>query len=62
MKDLAYVLSLGFSISTCLVVGTLCGYFLDSHFNSHPIFLIIGIVGGFIAGLLNLYRLVVKND
>ena len=61
MKDIADALSLGFTISACIVVGALIGYFLDSQLNSTPVFLIIGIIGGFIAALLTLYRMVVKK-
>ena len=41
---------------SCIIVGTLLGYFIDRYFLSPHYGLIIGFILGAAAGLLNVYR------
>lgn len=61
MKIVAEVLSIGFTIISCILCGTLVGYYLDTIFKMSPLFLIIGILLGTVAAFGSLYALVVKK-
>lgn len=53
-------ISMDFIVS--IVVGVLIGLGLDKIFSSNPIFFIIFLLLGVIAGFLNLYRTVIKIE
>ncbi len=59
LKDLSFGAT-AFRASTdmlsCIIVGTLLGYFFDCHFVTPHYGLIIGFILGSAAGLLNVYR------
>jgi len=61
MKSIALAMSLGFTIVGCILVGTIIGYYLDSYFQTEPIFMIIGIILGVVSAFLVLYRMVVNK-
>jgi ATP synthase protein I len=61
MKDIAYAMSLGFTIVGCILVGVIIGYYLDSYLQTKPIFMIIGILLGVVSSFLVLYRMVVNK-
>ena len=47
---------LGFSIAIPLVVFILAGRFLDGYFNTFPIFVLAGIIFGFIVSIYEIFR------
>tara|TARA_X000000950_G_scaffold267481_1_gene344008 strand:+ start:2143 stop:2427 length:285 start_codon:yes stop_codon:yes gene_type:complete len=53
-------ISMDFIVS--IVVGVLIGLGLDKIFSSNPVFFIIFLLLGVIAGFLNLYRTVIKIE
>ena len=59
-------LSFGYRISSeliaAVIVGVLLGLFLDKLLDTKPIFLISLIILGFLAGLLNIYRLISRIE
>jgi F0F1-type ATP synthase assembly protein I len=42
---------------TPVIILLVIGYFLDSIFHTSPLYLVIGIIVGFISGVVNVYRL-----
>ncbi len=57
MKGFGQALSLGFSIASCLIGGYLIGSWLDQMAQTHPLFLIVGILSGVVAAFLMLYKM-----
>ena len=53
-------ISMDFIVS--IVVGVLIGLGLDKIFSSNPVFFIIFLILGVIAGFLNLYRTIIKIE
>ncbi len=49
---------LGFRFALAIVFGTGGGYWLDSRFNTLPLFLIIGLFIGATSGFMTIYRAV----
>ncbi len=49
---------LGFRFALAIVFGTGGGYWLDSRFNTLPLFLIIGLFIGATSGFMTIYRTV----
>jgi len=64
VKDLlpifAKATALGIEIASCVIVGVLLGLWADKSFNTRPLFLIIGVILGAIAGYLPVISLVKK--
>ena len=52
------LLGLGWYVATCIVVGVVAGIFLDSHFNTKPIFTLLGVLLGTFAAFYGLYKMV----
>lgn len=46
----------GCDLTAGIIVGMLSGYYLDKFFHSKPLFFIICLLLGLIAGILNIYR------
>ncbi|MCH7756172.1 AtpZ/AtpI family protein [candidate division KSB1 bacterium] len=49
---------MGFRFALAIVFGTGGGYWLDSRFNTLPLFLIIGLFIGTTSGFMTIYRAV----
>ena len=52
------LLGLGWYVATCIVVSVVAGIFLDSHFNTKPIFTLLGVLLGTFAAFYGLYKMV----
>jgi F0F1-type ATP synthase assembly protein I len=52
------LLGLGWYIAFCLVLGTFCGVWLDQQLNVAPLFLLVGLAIGLVAGFVGVYRMV----
>jgi ATP synthase protein I len=48
---------IGFTIAVPMALGTYLGYLLDSHFNTKPLFILLGLLLGLISGISGAYRL-----
>ena len=59
-KDFGVYLKSGVELVSSIVVALVIGLFLDNYFQSKPIFLIIFLILGFAAGIMNVYRSVKK--
>ena len=59
-KDFGVYLKSGVEIVSAIIVALVIGVFLDNYFQSKPIFLIIFLILGFAAGILNVFRSVKK--
>lgn len=57
-SGLAQGMRMGLEFMSGTVVGFLLGWGLDTHFDTTPLFLLIGILLGFCAGILNIYRFI----
>lgn len=58
MKGVAQALMLGFNIISCILCGFFLGRWLDQIMNLHPLFLILGLISGFVAAFLMLFKIV----
>jgi ATP synthase protein I len=56
MRDLAYYSSLGISVSLAIFIGLFLGVWLDGKFDTNPVFTLIGLGMGIVAGFRNLMR------
>ena len=59
-KDFGVYLKSGVELVSAIIVALVIGIFLDNYFQSKPIFLIIFLILGFAAGIMNVYRSVKK--
>ena len=56
MKELGYYSSLGLSVSLAIFIGLFFGVWLDRKFGTNPIFTLVGLGMGIVAGFRNLIR------
>ena len=59
-KDFGIYLKSGVELVSAIIVALVICVFLDNYFQSKPIFLIIFLILGFAAGIMNVYRSVKK--
>ena len=59
-KAFGVYLKSGVELVSAIIVALVIGVFLDNYFQSKPIFLIIFLILGFAAGIMNVYRSVKK--
>ena len=52
------LLGLGWYVAICVVVGVVAGIFLDSRFQTKPIFTLLGVLFGTFAAFYGLYKMV----
>jgi ATP synthase protein I len=52
------LIGLGFYIGICIVAGILGGLWLDSKFNTQPIFLLVGLILGLILAFWGTYQMI----
>jgi len=57
-KHIGRYLDLGFQFAISILVGIGGGYWVDSKFDTSPLFLIVGLLFGGTAGFMSLYRTV----
>ncbi len=57
-NDLGLFIKAGVELISPIIVGIVIGIFLDNHFNSKPLFLIIFLFLGFGGGISNIYKTV----
>jgi len=60
MKGMALLASLGFSMVISTFIGLAIGIYIDRYFETAPIFTLIFLLLGIVAGFRNLYLLVKK--
>jgi len=48
---------LGFTIAIPIVLGTVLGHYLDGNFRTEPLFTLLGLLLGLVAGAYGAYRL-----
>jgi len=61
LPTLALIGQLGLIMVTCVLGGFLLGAFLDSRLHSTPILTIVLILAGVAAGMMAVYRMVMKT-
>ena len=61
-KGLSFAYRISSELIGALVVSVLLGLFLDKIFETKPLMLIVLIILGFLAGLLNVYRLISRIE
>tara|TARA_B100001123_G_scaffold373843_1_gene438711 strand:- start:232 stop:537 length:306 start_codon:yes stop_codon:yes gene_type:complete len=59
-KDFGIYMKSGVELVSAIIVALVIGIFLDNYFQSKPIFLIIFLILGFAAGIMNVFRSVKK--
>lgn len=62
MQDFAPYLSLGAQICSAVVISGGIGWWIDTLFNSDPIFLIISLLFGIISGMTMFIRAALRAD
>ncbi len=58
LKDINIVFKSGIELVSPVIVAVFIGIFLDNYFQSKPVFLIIFLILGFSAGIINVFRAV----
>lgn len=58
--EAARLFGVGFTFAAITAAPTVGGYFLDRLFGTIPLFLLVGLVVGFVGGLLYVYRVLKK--
>ena len=59
-NDFGFYLKSGIEMISAIIVGLLIGLFLDSYFETKPLFLILFLILGFASGILSVFRTVKK--
>jgi ATP synthase protein I len=59
---LANLSSVGIGLVAASLIGAGAGYLIDKHFHTTPIFTLILLFLGIIAGFLNIYRTVTRDS
>lgn len=62
LKGLSFAYRISSELIAAVIVGVLLGLFFDKLLDTKPIFLISLIILGFLAGLLNIYRLISRIE
>jgi ATP synthase protein I len=62
VKLLALVSSMGISMVLAIVIGITVGYYLDKWLHTSPVFLLIFLVLGIIAGFRNIYVIMKRAE
>ena len=57
-KEIGQYLNLGFQLAVAVGMGIAVGYWLDKKLGTTPLFLLLRLCVGAIAGFLNIYRIV----
>jgi len=65
-KDITRIIlaysTIGIQLAITILVFLYCGFFLDKHFNSSPVFVVIGTIIGMGAGFYNLMKSLSELD
>ncbi|MBN1572824.1 MAG: AtpZ/AtpI family protein [Deltaproteobacteria bacterium] len=59
-KRMFYLSTMGLSMAFAIFIGLGVGIFLDNHYKTHPLFTMILLIAGILAGFRNIYVLFVK--
>lgn len=59
-KRMFYLSTMGLSMAFAIFIGLGVGIFLDRHFKTHPLFTMLLLIVGILAGFRNIYVLFVK--
>ncbi len=62
IKLLAMVSTMGISMALAIVIGIIVGYYLDKWFQTSPLFFLIFMVLGIIAGFRNIYVIMKRTE
>ncbi|GAB5047299.1 AtpZ/AtpI family protein [Thermodesulfovibrio sp. TK110] len=54
--------ALGINFVLCVIIGIAVGYLIDKFINTFPLFSIIFLMAGFVAGIREIFRVVRKVD
>lgn len=60
-KGLAFATRIGLELVVSVVIGAVLGYGIDRWLGSEPWAMIVGLFLGGIAGMLNVYRMAMRN-
>lgn len=61
LENLALISYIGISMIVPIIGGVYIGRWLDSRFNTQPIFLFVSIVTGVIVAFMNLFKVATKD-
>lgn len=56
-KSFGIIFNIGYYISASVIIGLFLGYQIDKYFNTLPLFTILMIICGIIAGILEIIKL-----
>ena len=62
VRYFALVSQIGLQFIFCVLLGGFAGLKIDSFLNTTPLFSILGIILGIIAGGISVYRLIIKTE
>ncbi len=60
-ESLLKFLNCGLEFTTPIIVGALLGIFIDKKYNTLPLFLVVFLILGCLAGYLNMKRYIERN-
>lgn len=55
--DVARLVGFGWYFGACVIVGVVGGYFLDKWLGTKPIFILIGMILGVVAGFYGMFKM-----
>jgi ATP synthase protein I len=61
-KKVAFCASIGLEFASAVIIGVLIGIWLDKHFQTPPLFLIVFFLFGCAAGYINILRYMGNQD
>jgi ATP synthase protein I len=59
--EIAQMTSVGFGLVISMVIGWFIGNLIDKHFHTAPVFMLIFLLFGIAAGIINVFRTLGKN-
>jgi ATP synthase protein I len=60
--EIARLTSVGFGLVIAMLIGWLIGSAIDKHFHTQPVFMLVFLIFGIIAGMRNVFRTLGKNS
>lgn len=61
-KNYFWYAGIGIDIAVTTLTGGVIGYFIDKYFHTTPVFLLLFIIMGFIAGILQVLKLIEREE
>lgn len=61
LTDISMISQLGFMMVSSILLGFAIGYFCDAKFQTSPLFTLVFLVVGIVAGFWSVYKMIIKR-